>query len=153
MLAWRGQNRGWAQRKIEPAEECPSRPVVFFLAMRNSPLSSYWVARPSTRSTALKRICPSRHDLHRRGGLMTARRAGAAAGTAVTALAASRVLADLWCANGRRRRGRKNRLGSPVRASVGLTRFDGHRSSGVPGRMSDHGEHGEEAPAAPCVHA
>ena len=37
---------------------------------------------------------------------------------------------------------------------LGLTRFDGHPSSGVcPGRMSDHGEHGEEAPAPPLVYS
>jgi hypothetical protein len=42
---------------------------------------------------------------------MTARRAGAAAGTAVTALAANRGPHCTWCANGRRRRGRKNHLG------------------------------------------
>ena len=49
-----------------------------------------------------------------------------------------------------------NEAKSPSAAcDLGLTRFDGHPSSGVyPGRMSDHGEHGEEAPAAPpCVHA
>ncbi len=41
-----------------------------------------------------------------------------------------------------------------MKVQVGLTRFDGHPSSGVrPGRMSDHGEHGEEAPAPSFVHA
>lgn len=37
---------------------------------------------------------------------------------------------------------------------VSLTRFGGHPPSGVlpRGRMSDHGEHGEEAPAAQSVH-
>jgi hypothetical protein len=37
---------------------------------------------------------------------------GRGSGNTVTAIAASRVLTDTWCANGRRR-GRNNRLGSP----------------------------------------
>jgi hypothetical protein len=37
--------------------------------------------------------------------------------------------------------------------SLRLPRFDGHHQGFIPGRMSDHGRHGEEAPAAPFIHS
>ena len=50
-------------------------------------------------------------------------------------------------------RGRVRDVVAVVITTLSLTRFDGHPSSGVcPGRMSDHGEHGEEAPAPPFVY-
>ena len=44
-------------------------------------------------------------------------------------------------------------MSSTAQGVMGLTALtDIHHQGFIPGRMSDHGEHGEEAPAPPLVH-
>jgi hypothetical protein len=64
------------------------------------------------------------------------------------------VLSGLCLVFRRAERALGPRISLFIRLNVSLTRFDGHPPSGFcPGRMSDHGRHGEEAPAAPFIHS